>query len=87
MQILAGQTDGQTNVLGRESAPAPLMPRGRAAIVEVMVDLTHQHAGIQPIHRLYAAQRQPDTKRIGRLGHRGEAQRHMPARVHNADSQ
>jgi hypothetical protein len=55
MQMLAGYTDGQTNVLGRESAPAPLILRGRAAIVEVMVG--HQPVGIQPIYRLYAAQR------------------------------
>jgi hypothetical protein len=33
------------------------MLRGRAATVAVKVDLAHQHVGIQPIHRLYAAQR------------------------------
>jgi hypothetical protein len=57
MQMLAGQTDGQTDVLGRENAPAPLMLRGRAATIGVTVDLAHQRVGIQPMHRLYAAQR------------------------------
>jgi hypothetical protein len=56
MQMLARYTDWQTDVLGRESAPGPLMLWGPAAIVGVMVDLAQQ-MGIKAIHRLYAAKR------------------------------
>lgn len=68
MQVRTGYPDGQSHEVGCRGPPALLVPRSPADTVGmILAHMDHQHAGTQPISRLYAAPGQPDITPAGRL--------------------
>ena len=60
MQVRTGYPEGQSHAVGCQGPRALLVPRRPAAAVAmILAYLDHQHAGTQPMSRLYAAPGQP----------------------------